>query len=132
MTPAYPIKEITAAKTEREKFLTLFPTLRDSIALHMAETREMPPEAVQWVTDMMDYTCPGGKLNRGTTVLSVARTFAAPRELTPLEECRACVLGWAIEYLQAFFLVADDLMDDSKTRRGAPCWYLLPKVGKQI
>lgn len=128
--PQYPLKKIAAAKTERDKFLTLFPTLRDSIALHMAETREMPPEAVQWVTDMMDYTCPGGKLNRGTTVLSVVRTFAAPRELTPLEECRACVLGWAIEYLQAFFLVADDLMDDSKTRRGSPCWYLLPKVGK--
>lgn len=39
------------------------------------------------------------------------------------------MLGWCIEWLQAFFLVADDVMDGSITRRGQPCWYKLPKVG---
>ena len=29
---------------------------------------------------------------------------------------------------QAYFLVADDIMDGSTTRRGQPCWYLQPKV----
>ena len=128
VTFSYPFKEMEASKTEKEKFLCLFPVLRDSIAKHMATKHEMPTEAVDWVVEMMNYTCPGGKLNRGMTVLAVARSFAEPRALSPLEEARACVLGWSIEFLQAFFLVADDLMDDSKTRRGAPCWYLLPKV----
>lgn len=42
----------------------------------------------------------------------------------PLQEVSdAQVLGWCIEWLQAFFLVSDDIMDDSTTRRGQPCWY---------
>ena len=31
--------------------------------------------------------------------------------------------------LQGFFLVADDMMDGSTTRRGQPCWYKRDDVG---
>lgn len=30
--------------------------------------------------------------------------------------------------LQAYFLVLDDVMDNSHTRRGQPCWFKVPKV----
>lgn len=51
---------------------------------------------------------------------------------TPLsqeEYFQSATLGWMIELLQAFFLVSDDIMDSSITRRGAPCWYRQPQVG---
>ena len=51
------------------------------------------------------------------------------RRLTEDEHFKAATLGWMIELLQAFFLVSDDIMDSSKTRRGQPCWYLAPNVG---
>ena len=44
------------------------------------------------------------------------------------ERLQAAALGWCIEFLQAFFLVADDVMDGSITRRGQPCWYKLHEV----
>lgn len=126
----YPLAEIAKATTDKEKFEAVYPMIRDEMLEHMT-ANEMPEAAIEWCRTMMDYTVPGGKLNRGVTVVAVHRTLtqaSANRDLTDEEVAKASVLGWAIEFLQAFFLVADDLMDASKTRRGQPCWYKLPHV----
>ncbi|XP_009599476.3 farnesyl pyrophosphate synthase-like [Nicotiana tomentosiformis] len=78
---------------------------------------------------MLDYNVPGGKLNRGLSVIDSYSLLNDGRELTSEEIFQASALGWCIEWLQAYFLVLDDIMDNSHTRRGQPCWYKLPKVG---
>jgi farnesyl diphosphate synthase len=88
----------------------------------------MPPSAVDWMNKLMDYNVPLGKLVRGLTVIDTARAVNGGA-LTPDQYKRAAVLGWCIEWLQAFFLVADDIMDESTMRRGQPCWYKHKNVG---
>lgn len=51
------------------------------------------------------------------------------RPLSEDEYFKAATLGWMTELLQAFFLVSDDIMDSSITRRGQPCWYRQDGVG---
>ena len=71
---------------------------------------------------------PGGKLNRGLSVPDTA-LHLLKRPLTADELRLSSTLGWLTELLQAFFLVSDDIMDASITRRGEPCWYRHKGVG---
>ncbi|XP_047938372.1 farnesyl pyrophosphate synthase-like isoform X2 [Salvia hispanica] len=78
---------------------------------------------------MLDYNVPGGKLNRGLSVIDSYKLLKEGKDLTDDEVFLASALGWCIEWLQAYFLVLDDIMDNSHTRRGQPCWFRLPKIG---
>ena len=65
-----------------------------------------------------------GKKIRGLAVVDCYRTLAAERGgVTDIGLLEAQIVGWCIELLQAYFLIHDDIMDGSITRRGKPCWY---------
>lgn len=114
----------------KQEFLKVFERLRDEI-LSDDLLDGQPESSKQWVKEMLDYNVPLGKLNRGMAVADVVASLADSKGAAVTEEemFKANALGWCIELLQAYFLVADDMMDSSITRRGQPCWYRQPKVG---
>lgn len=77
---------------------------------------------------MLEVNAVGGKCNRGMSVPDSV-SLLLNKELSEEEYFHAATLGWLIELLQAFFLVSDDIMDGSITRRGKPCWYRQEGVG---
>ncbi|CAK7896388.1 farnesyl pyrophosphate synthase [[Candida] anglica] len=113
----------------KQKFVDEFSVLVEELREILVQYK-MPQEAIDWYTRSLNYNTPGGKLNRG---LSVVDTYCILKgvdlETIPADEYKkVALLGWCIELLQAFFLVSDDMMDASKTRRDQPCWYLVPGV----
>ncbi|EEH53207.1 uncharacterized protein MICPUCDRAFT_44821 [Micromonas pusilla CCMP1545] len=112
-----------AAAADRDAFLKTFESLRSELV--DAERADGQVQiAIQWIDKMVEYNVPHGKLNRGLAVIDGVRALkggAACVDDALMHQ--ASVVGWCIEWLQAAFLVWDDIMDESVTRRGQPCWY---------
>lgn len=142
-------KVLAKGGEERDAFLSAFARLKGALlddALVSEATGSgaggEKSAAYTWMDEMLDYNVPGGKLNRGISVVDTIKVLMdhgcgdsggggggardEKREAELIFQAR--VVGWCIEWLQAFFLVADDIMDGSVTRRGQPCWYLVDHV----
>ncbi|CAE7564773.1 ERG20, partial [Symbiodinium pilosum] len=91
----------------------------------LPSTHELPQMEQKWIVDMLEYNVKGGKMNRGLMVVESGKVImkSQGREPTDDDLKKLAVLGWCIEWLQAWLLVADDFMDSSETRRGQVCWY---------
>lgn len=107
--------------SDLEVFDELFPVLVDDLKKHGAKDSEIA-DAIEWFKEVCEYNVPHGKKNRGLTVLHSFK-YLMNNDTTEEDLKLARVLGWCVEWLQAFFLVADDIMDGSITRRGQPCWF---------
>ncbi|KAJ3711139.1 farnesyl-diphosphate synthase [Lentinula raphanica] len=114
-------------EARKAKFEGVWNTIHDELLDHF-KACGMPIEAQEWYSKNLQYNVPGGKLNRGLSVVDTVEILKC-RPLTEEEYISVAVLGWAVEIFQAFFLVTDDLMDSSITRRGQPCYYRRPEVG---
>ncbi|XP_004871191.1 farnesyl pyrophosphate synthase isoform X3 [Heterocephalus glaber] len=79
--------------------------------------------------EVLEYNAIGGKYIRGLTVLVAFKELVEPSKQDAESMQRVLTVGWCVELLQAFFLVADDIMDSSLTRRGRACWYQKPGIG---
>lgn len=113
----------------KANFKSIFPELVDELLADIRDRFSLPDDAQAYIRRNLEYNVPHGKLNRGLAVFQCYKAFRAGDRITPAEERTAHMLGWCVELLQAFFLVADDIMDDSVTRRGQPCFFRLPEIG---
>ncbi|XP_046662287.1 farnesyl pyrophosphate synthase-like isoform X2 [Homalodisca vitripennis] len=125
VTPAAIGKAVS--KDERREFMAVFP----DIVRDLTETHRQTeiPDVTKWYSKVLQYNVPGGKKNRGLALILAYRMLAPQSAQTPEKIREAQIMGWCIEMLQAFFLVLDDMIDGSETRRGRICWYRNPSVG---
>ncbi|KAJ9463464.1 Farnesyl pyrophosphate synthase [Diplonema papillatum] len=127
--PAYPHYDLSRPK---DSFLAMQSfVIEDLIKAEVQVGCEMKEPELTWVKNMLDYNLAGGKMNRGMIVVDTGVNLLkhTGTEVSNDAVCRFAVLGWCVELLQACLLVADDIMDESHTRRGRPCWYKQPHVG---
>lgn len=101
----------------KSAFIPIFERLKNQIKATLAKYK-LPIQAQSHLLNSLDYNVPHGKMLRG---LSVPNSLYILDPTKSLDE--AAILGWAVEFLQASFLIADDIMDHSTVRRGRPCWY---------
>jgi farnesyl diphosphate synthase len=88
--------------------------------------RKIPDSARLWILKCIDYNLQGGKMTRGRTFLYTLDNFLPD---FPPNSQSFLSLAWCIELLQAFFLIADDIMDSSPMRRNRICWHKLESIG---
>lgn len=108
------------------KFADYFPTVLQIIDDYL---KSMTADFVRdHFIELVKYSTKGGKKIRGVLASSI---YCELLHITPESEeaYPGYIIGWALEIAQAAYLVADDLMDQSKLRRGQPCWYLKENVG---
>ncbi|KAM5545641.1 hypothetical protein V8D89_000679 [Ganoderma adspersum] len=115
-----------AKAQKRQKFEGAYSRLREELLDHLRQ-EGMPDDVVNWFQRNIDYNVPGGKLNRGMSVVDSVEILKG-RKLNDDEYFKAALLGWCVEFLQAYFLISDDMMDQSVTRRGQPCYYRVEGV----
>jgi len=116
-----------ASKDERRGFMACFPDLVR--ALTEVGFHKDLEDANKWFAKVLQYNVPGGKMNRGLAVPLTYKMLVPPERHTPEVMQKAYIVGWCVELLQAFFLVLDDIMDGSDTRRGKPAWYRKDDLG---
>jgi len=122
----------TLAEAEDQLNLTFDKLIEDLLAECKARF-DVPSSALDRIREMCYYTVKGGKAYSGTLVLSTVSVLCKQRSLEFKSRIgHAMVVAWCVEILQASFLIADDIMDKSTTRRGKLCWYKKAEVGDAL
>lgn len=116
--------------SELQSFERVCDCLISEVVAELPKTCEMPVVEVGKIKKMLEYNTKGGKMNRGLMVVATGAELLKSKGQPVGSDVlnQLAILGWCVEWLQAWLLIADDIMDDSITRRGQPCWYRQPDI----
>ncbi|KAI1301905.1 Farnesyl pyrophosphate synthase [Halotydeus destructor] len=118
-----------STNNDQSKFLKTFETTR-KVLTNLGPKEQDLNLCLPWFEKVLDYNVKDGKMIRGLMVPSTYNVLTCGKDDVKEEQREMSrVLGWTVEYLQAFYLVSDDVMDCSITRRGKPCWYKNKGIG---
>lgn len=106
-------------------FLKICDMLISELLEELTLNYNLPTRERDYLHKMLNYNVKGGKMNRGKMVVDAGVLILKEqnKDVDNTTLCQLAVLGWSVEWLQAWLLVADDIMDSSVTRRGQKCWY---------
>ncbi|CAL1287556.1 unnamed protein product [Larinioides sclopetarius] len=117
-------------------YLNLLNKEVDSIHHELSYEKDKRLEDVlKWCSKVFNYNARNGKKIRAVALLKAYCTYGFSIDDATWKQWdsdswrSAVILAWCIELLQAYFIVLDDIMDQSVLRRGEPCWYKKPDVG---
>uniref|UniRef100_A0A3B0MWB0 Farnesyl pyrophosphate synthetase, putative n=1 Tax=Theileria annulata TaxID=5874 RepID=A0A3B0MWB0_THEAN len=111
------------------------------LAINELKTYGLSQNVLLYYSYAVQYNLQGGKMLRGTMVLSTVKSLCGtniPENLMTqtlivgMYNCnhlKQFIVAWCVELLQTSFLVADDIIDKSTKRRSNTCWYLVPTIG---
>ncbi|XP_055682830.1 farnesyl pyrophosphate synthase-like [Lutzomyia longipalpis] len=113
-----------AADLEKKQlqFLAMFPDLINE--LKAAYKVHDPDDGGEHLEEVLKYNVDGGKNIRSIILLKSYEEIASENMKTEENLKRASYLAWCLELMQTSFLILDDIIDGSRTRRGKLCWYM--------
>ncbi|KHN93751.1 farnesyl pyrophosphate synthetase 1 [Metarhizium album ARSEF 1941] len=111
----------------RDELLAGFASLNATVAQYLA-SQGLDEATVNHFSQCFSANVGAGKLHRGLATLYAGKQLAQ-KPVSVDQSRQLTLLAWLAEMLGAHYLILDDIMDGSTTRRGELCWYRQPQVG---
>ncbi|XP_022904630.2 uncharacterized protein [Onthophagus taurus] len=114
---------------EMDYFLKMFPSIIDVFDDDI-KARNIP-DIEMLFKNVLIKNVPKGMKNRARSFLHIYKNVENHQHITPRKTRLSYILGWCLEIIQATCVIVDDMLDDSKYRRGMKCWHQHESVGQR-
>ncbi|KAB0795685.1 hypothetical protein PPYR_09746 [Photinus pyralis] len=114
------------SESERNDFVSVYPYLAEDLTKSPLCDDTIVMDRIR---QLLTHNLTHGKKLVGLSTLLLYKSIEHEHNLTEHNVRLANIMSWCLQMLHTSFVLTDDMIDSSKTRRGMPCWYLLEDVG---